>query len=429
MKSETYKKESGNALIVILMTVVIISIALTSYLSLVSNQNKAVARSTAWNQAIPVLESGIEEALTQLHYCYTNNLWTNNWTLGSDGLYHKNRTNSDGSYYSVSILPTNPPIIYSTGYVLVPMYATSASASPSSKSYVMRRVRVNTIAPEAGGIYAKGAITMGGNGFVNSFDSSNPTYSTGGQYVASKSTANATVLTDSSTPGAISAKDIYGSVVTGPGGTVTGGPVGDSNYIATVGSGIETNHIANDANVQFNDNSAPFPFASGITPAYGNFSYNGTNYNCVLGTGNYSVTSVSLSGSQSIAITGTPTVVYVSGSLSITGGDIYVAPGASLQLYLGGTANFSGQGAVNDGGVATNLYIYGLPTCTSMYFAGNSEFVGIVNAPEAAFTYAGNSDYCGSITAGSVKITGNGNFHCDTSISLSGVTVASWNEF
>lgn len=408
------KSKTGSALVVVLTTVAIVAIAMTSYLALVSNQNKTVARSAAWNQCIPVCEGGIEEALTQLHYCFTNNLTTNSWTLGADGLYHKTRSFTDGSYYSVSILATNPPVIYSTGFVAVPY---------SPANYLIRRVRVNTIAPELGGIYAKGAISMVGNAYVDSYDSSNPNYCSNGQYVASLHQANATVLTDSDAAGAISAKTILGTAVTGPTGTVTGGPIGDTNY---TGSGIESGHDENDANVQFNDNSAPFAFNTGITPISGSYTNNGTNYQYVLGSGDYSMTSLS---SPTMLITGKPTILYVSGSLDLTGGFIYINPGASLQIYLGGSVNMAGGGIVNGNGVATNLYVYGLPTCTSMQFSGNAEFVGVVNAPEADVSYKGNADFCGSLIANTVSMVGKGNFHCDTGIIAQGVTVASWNEF
>src|SRR5579872_4504293 len=128
MKIHPGKKTTGSALLVTMGAVFVIAIALTSYLALVSNQNRSVAQATAWNQAVPVLESGIEEALTQIHYYeYANYYGSNGWTLGADGLYHKNRTLSDGSYYSVSIQPTNPPIIVSTGYVVVPFTGATTS--------------------------------------------------------------------------------------------------------------------------------------------------------------------------------------------------------------------------------------------------------------------------------------------------------------
>ncbi len=57
-------------------------ITLASYLTLISNRYRMATRSMEWNQAIPVLEAGIEEAMAHLHYD-SNNLSGNNWTVSS----------------------------------------------------------------------------------------------------------------------------------------------------------------------------------------------------------------------------------------------------------------------------------------------------------------------------------------------------------
>ena len=57
----------GSALLASLIMTAILSMALASYLSLSQKQSVSVARSQAWNAAIPVAESGVEEALAQLN--------------------------------------------------------------------------------------------------------------------------------------------------------------------------------------------------------------------------------------------------------------------------------------------------------------------------------------------------------------------------
>ena len=423
MKVGNFRRDAGSLLLVTITTIAIIAIALTSYLALVSNQNRSVARAAAWNQAIPVLEGGIEEALTQIHYCGSSGLATNNWTLGADGLYHKTRAFKDGSYYSVSIQPANPPIIVSTGYVVVPFSGTSPT------QYVSRRVRVTTRNPIAGGINAKGDITMSGNGLIDSYDSTDPNHSNpNGTYNPATREANTTVLTDG---GNISATRIYGYATTGPTGTVSG-TVGDTNWT----SGLEPGHVANNANVQFNDVPNPFTYGTGLPPNTGILGlgvlYGLTNYNYQIGNGNYNMPSLSMSSSDKFLVTGNPSVLYISGSVNISGqAYIYIAPGASLKMYVGGPGNssFSGGGLVNGTGPATNMYVYGLTNCTGMQFSGSSVFDGVVYAPDAAFQYSGSSDFSGSLTAASVTISGNGNFHYDQSIGGNTHVVVSWNEF
>ena len=110
----------GSALLVILLTCVIIGFTLASYLVLVSSQNRSVMRSMAWNSAIPVLEAGVEEALTQLRYRDVHQLHSNGW-IPVNGRYAK-EIRIDDSYCHVAIdvsLPT--PVIYSTAYVPAPL--------------------------------------------------------------------------------------------------------------------------------------------------------------------------------------------------------------------------------------------------------------------------------------------------------------------
>src|SRR6266446_5949457 len=125
------KKHQGSVLLITLMTAWVIGIALVSYLTLVANQNRSTYHSLTWTTCIPVLEAGIEEALTQIKYAGIDNLGANQWTFNaSDQLYHKTRpvnaVNGDGSYYDVGIQPIDPrgepngPVIFSTGYVLAP---------------------------------------------------------------------------------------------------------------------------------------------------------------------------------------------------------------------------------------------------------------------------------------------------------------------
>src|SRR2546427_5193346 len=97
-------KTQGTVLLVTLMTAWVIGISLVSYLTLVANQNRSTFHSLTWNTCVPVMEAGIEEALTQLHYNSITNLLSNRWTFGIDGLYHKRRyIGANGSYYEATI--------------------------------------------------------------------------------------------------------------------------------------------------------------------------------------------------------------------------------------------------------------------------------------------------------------------------------------
>src|SRR5438128_2606361 len=110
----------GSVLLLTLLTAWVIGIALVSYLTLVANQNRSIYHSLSWNSCVPVMEAGVEEALTQVYYNDITQLGNNQWTY-SDGLYHKTSfLGDDGSKYHVTIQPVEPPVIVSTGYYPAP---------------------------------------------------------------------------------------------------------------------------------------------------------------------------------------------------------------------------------------------------------------------------------------------------------------------
>src|SRR6266568_2406851 len=219
-------KNQGSVLLVTLCTAWIIGIAMVSYLTLVANQNRSTYHSQTWNACIPVLEAGVEEALTQIHYVgLAGNFGANQWTYNAaDGQYHKTRTltNSEGSYYDVSIKPVDPrgdphgPVIFSTGYVPAPadtgaplggetafgMILGTGSLSLPTR-FVWRTVRVTTVSRGLGAVNSEGPISFTGGSFLDSFDSSNSNYSDpGGRYSPAKRRANAKALTNLKSPNA-----------------------------------------------------------------------------------------------------------------------------------------------------------------------------------------------------------------------------------
>src|SRR5690348_15593486 len=158
MKLHFNKQEEGSVLLWGLVVGLVSVITLASYLTLISNRYKMTARSMEWNQAMPVLEAGIEEAMAHLHYD-SNNLTGNGWppsTISGQPVITKRRTFSDGSYFSVIIYnsaATNPTI-YSSGFV----------PGPYREGYISRIVKVTTQKPKtfSAAIAANGTISLAG---------------------------------------------------------------------------------------------------------------------------------------------------------------------------------------------------------------------------------------------------------------------------
>src|SRR5438093_1407595 len=193
MKIQTKTQTDGSVLLVSLLTAGVIGIALGSYLTLTANQHQSVFRSMTWNEGIPVSEAGIEEALTQIHYYGITN-FSANWTWGTDGCYHKKRfIGTDGAYYDVAVKLVDPPVLVSTAYVPAPLTPSSAFgmilgtvSSGGTNTCIKRRIQVNTSGGSAHGaaVVSKGPIYLSGNNVtIDSFDSSNPLYSTNGVYI------------------------------------------------------------------------------------------------------------------------------------------------------------------------------------------------------------------------------------------------------
>lgn len=413
MKPNTSNKsDDGNTLVVVLVLVAAAILVVASAVSLSGQRTLISARSAVWSAAIPVAEAGIEEALTQLNYGMGV---TNGWRL-TNGYYLKTQTNpfsAGDSYYSVAITATNPPVVTSVGYVRAPL----------KNTYISRTVQVTTlggITNSTGGLLAKGLIKLGGGSLMNSFNSCDTNYSTGGRYDPAKARDKIKVATDSTDSPAIAVNStlVYGSVATGPGGVISvnnSGGVGDAAYLSGGATGsIQPGHSANDMNVAFPD--VQVPYTSGAPVVSGSYNVGGTNYDYCLGATNYFMNS-QLNTSGTIVVTNDATL-YVTTSVTISG-ELYIAPGASLTLYVGdnGKANdsfsMSGKGVANGTGQAANFTVKCLPSVKNANYSGGSSWTGTLYAPETAFSLGGNSDAYGSVTAYSIILGGGTSFHYD----------------
>jgi hypothetical protein len=451
--------------VVTLLTAMIIGITLASYLTLVSSQNVSTMRSLAWNSTVPVLEAGVEEALTQIHDRLYNHVGAditdlsgNGWTLGADGWYHKARSIGNANSYEVAIQPVNPPVIVSVGYVPAPLTPSSQlgmilggllpplpilnpaptqSGNTRSISYISRKILVNTrgLPRFDKAMAADGAIDLKGNNVqTDSFASCNPAYSTNGRYDPAKARDNGDIATNAGLVNSISAgnADIKGHVSTGPGGTVaigSNGSVGSKAWVEAGNNGIEPGYTADDMNIEFPD--VPVPFTAGYTSPIGG-TVGGIGYNYILGSGNYKLSSFS----GKVLVTGQANLL-VTDSVSFTGNDqIEIAPGATLKLFVSApSASLGGNGVINNGGNALNFQYYGLPSNTSLTYTGNGTFTGVVYAPEAAFNLGGGGnntyDFVGGSVTASVSINGHYNFHYDECLKngpARDYVITAWNE-
>lgn len=427
MKLLINKAREGSMLAVTLVATSLLGVGLASYLTLVTSQSRSVARSLAWNSAIPIAENGLEEGLTQIYYGGTNTPG-NNWTNTTGRTYQKTRSvNADGSYYLVTVNLQDPPVVTSSGYVPL---------SWSTTTFISRTVQIKTQkgATVAGGLTARGKIGFSGGAFLDSFDSSDPNYSTNGIYTSSRRKDNGAAVSNSSVAGAISASGggVYGTASTAPGGTVTwsgSAKYGDLAWWSGGSSGVQSGHTMNNANVDFP--AVQVPFTGGYsTPASG--SYSGTNYTFVIGTGNYfSSGKFTIPGGGALAVTG-DAVFYVDNDFVTSGsGFVYIYPGASLKLYVSGAFTVSGGGVMNGTQRANKLTVMGLNTSVENWtYSGSAAFIGTVYAPNSNFTFSGGAGASGAFTANNVTVSGSAGVHYDENLlgNRRGYVLSSWNE-
>jgi hypothetical protein len=456
--------ETASVFIIAMCMIAVFAVVLGSYLTLVSGQADAVSRSQNYETAIPVAESGVEEALALLNKNYPNIVstvaWTNNLTsdgwssMTSSNTTTKSNSVASGNYYYVTISNGvgSAPTITSAGVVPFIEHAwaaTSAGNTNYSATTValVRTLQVQTTSQSlfSDAISAKGDITFSGGANVDSFNSANTNWSVNGQYSPTKVHDQARVGTDGKLTAAIRGSGVVtirGYVNTGPGGTVgtTGNTsIGDNNWVSNSTVGIEASRSNDNFNVTFPDISAPTGTYFEV-PSPG--IVGGTNYTMVFegsqfwGTSNVMYeTSISMSGQQKAIVTGGAVTIYIpsSGSFGNSGqAFIYVAPGSSVSIYCAASsASLSGNsfaGATN----AEDIAFYGLPTCTSVSYSGNASYIGTIYAPEADFSSSGNGAVIGALMANTFSFSGNATVHYDENLGKigpsTGFVATNWQE-
>jgi hypothetical protein len=407
MKLQFKNREDGSMLFVAMVISIVVTTMLAGYLLVTSNRFQMTVRSQDWNAAIPVLEAGIEEALTHLHHD-TNAPAANGWTLGTFNgtpAYTKQRTFTDGSYFYVAIAnaTSNNPIIYSQGFVRSPYRKTR---------YIFRTIKAGATNPPTmytHAITAGGLVTLVGNSVVDAWDPSK------GGYNATNRLAVGGIATDGSVQ--VGSCNVYGPVSVGASGTVS---VGNSGSVGPVGwnSGISPGWTNNTMNVAFPTNSPPTggPYLPPTSL---------TN----MPSGTYQMLGYDSGLQGNITVSGNVTL-YVTGNFNISsGGSVQILPGGNLTVILAGNSTMGGNGVINGTGSAANFSLIGLTSCTSISYGGNSSFTGTINAPQAAFSLSGTADAYGAIIANTVSMNGNPGIHYDPSLAKSSTyLVNNWQE-
>jgi hypothetical protein len=266
-----------------------------------------------------------------------------------------------------------------------------------------------------GALVARSSITMSGNDIlVDSYDSGDPNHADPwGQYDPNTRKAGGDVF---SAEGFISVgnADIKGKLFTSPlnVGQYSLGPGSSVGDLAWSGPGIQAGRYLTNFHWALPD--VPPPFQTGLPPA----SAGTANLWDLVSASYMHGDNFSASSSETIHVAGNATL-YVTGSFNFPG-TINIAPGGSLKLYVGGTNTHLGR--VINPGTAFHFQYYGLPANTNITWAGNSNYVGTIYAPQAALSLAssGAGDFQGACVVKSADLSGAFGFHFDENLKRKG---------
>lgn len=440
------RRNHGTILLIVMGVVVVLGIALAAILSLTTHENRILARTSAWNSALPAAEAGIEEAMSHLQQVHSQTLSgsgsraINGWT--ASGLSFVFNRTMDDSQFLVGISSATTPVIMSVGQVWC----------PSAGRHIERRIQVTTTGRGIfiKGLMANGKITMNGQFSSDSFDSLNPSFSTNGQYDPAKNSDNGDVGTNFNLPDAMDLGGqvkIYGQVSTGPAGTVkidSQASVGSTNWVDGGNFGIQSGYYTKDMNVSFP--SVIAPYTNGPAPSagvvggiigIGGIVVGGTSYKYILEDGmDYRLSTLVLNSSDKVLVRGKARLL-VDQDVSISGSAfIQINTSASLELYVKKSdVSISGSAILNQSGNAANFSLWGLPGLTDIKLSGGGSLIGTIYAPQAKLSMSGGGsdelDFIGAGVVNEVNGTGHFRFHYDESLgynSAKNLVVASWKE-
>lgn len=454
MPPRLHRSHRGSALLIAAIFAGILSLTVAGILGYMSNEMLLNHQAHQWNQALHLAEAGIEVGFAELNYQYYQGgsgfQSTRGWSsTGSSGSFTRTIpafTNAAGEIVgrldiTVSGVGTFFPVITAVGTVTNRMYR-----APTVSRAVRTTLSASSRFPVA--LMSRTRLDMNGNNiYVDSYDSTDPTKSTGGVYDSSKRQPGGNVASNGTFTNTVNLgnADIYGRAYTGVGGSVSLGPNGSigptfvsADRASTVSQGLSLGYIQNDFNVDVPQVVLPSgatswsaaPSAMTTGSGVGSITKSGT-----LTTGSYRANGFSLSSTEQVIING-DVKLYINGNVSLSGSSrIQINPGASLTVYVSGNVSLSGNGVVNSADLPIKNQWYGLPTSTSWSYTGNANWTGTIYAPNASLAFKGggtSGDASGSVVANIITLAGQVQFHYDESLRASdtgaGYQMMSWLE-
>lgn len=378
-------RNQGAILSMVIITLLLLSIASMSMLSLAQASQVRAGNNTCDILAKCAADAGIEKMI------YLMNQQLKSGTFNSNqlpALTNEPMINANASYtvnYSGNL---------STGYQL-----TSAGSSGSRS----RTVRVNVILKSAFAdfaIFGKDKVDFKNKAIITGYNSSNPFDLQTTPAIGTESTKDNSLLCKNKT-------EINADVYLFPGA--------DSKKVISGAEAIQGEIFTLPAAIEFPDIK---------TPKYesnkGNLSGNTVTLNST-DSGNYSTISIK----DKLIVNGNCSIV-ISGNISLDNkAAIEVSENSSLTIYLSG--NFDGKnasGVTNKTNNPANFKLYGVGSNQDITLKNSSAFYGAIYAPNADVRFDNGAAIYGAVIGEDVEVKNSGAIYCDKALRKAKVTDA-----
>ena len=354
------------------------------------------------------------------------------------------------------------------------MFNRLTGTATGSHGQAARRIELVAV-PVAQSVLARAAtlkngITMSGNAYVDSFDSSNPSKSTNSQYDITKRQANGDIGLTNNNNSNLNNTYVYGSIqYSGPAIKNTTNVQGgvstpfNANIAAAVdpivsasASWATTDNLPQYSTTQQSGVPA-FQTVGGI-PNYTSYTTSGGNAPTTSPALTFAATSTSnsassptlikvngdftLSGGNTFNIakpagsTGTSpyyVVIWVTGQFTASGGSVVIQdPNVKVTWIIDKDITVSGNSYINESGLAANTSFIGVGTSNKFTDSGSAALIGTINAPGYDITVSGGGDFIGAVIGNTLTMSGNGGLHYDQALAgssaVANYSYASWFE-
>lgn len=476
---QTRAAESGSAVLMALMTVIVIALIAGNVLTSVSSRYNSAYRSAGWNEAMITAQSGIDVTLSEVFRSIPNVSIVPSQGVGvgfsqpSLGLVTGLRFSATGLLTNGTVLSFSPPPLVHAGeggttqqatvsLTVVPLSQILAGGLPSLLNSVTGLLNGNDF--QLLKIVSTGTVTLAGGTlagpsrldnelwrpslFMNKITgqaTSKPTVSRQVQVLLRPVYPFESATVSNDTFQATDAGTVFDSFNSTQTASSTNGQYDSLKHLTngSVQSNTSTMNLGGMVYGNIGTNGATITKTSNVTGAVNNSSYltlpsinppawigdplapaaitGGTTLTA--GTSvlpaQYNFTGISgnLHITRGLLGLGTNVQIYVNGD--VTGG-IEIDNGITAQVYVSGSINTSASKIKNDSLHAVNLQIYGVPNATGttqqISLAADANLIAAIYAPSHNIIITGNGDISGSIVSNRFQTSGAVRVHYDESL-------------